>query len=362
MAHFITLTDKLAYVGRHPWHIRETGADGRSVFAGDEPVSGETLRQIALPWEPVKVPLYFAGSHAEEFTLLNRNRDLRSAEAFAIVRNDGGGLLTPGRAVSATYTPFANADLVRLGDLLVDSGEARWHTLLSMLGGRHVAGSLQAAGEITVRRGGAVIDTLAPMLMLFQAHDGTHSLEAMFTTIRPECANTVQAARSGAGKGRARIRHTASIANVEATAERIKEILGIARESFAEQADTLNALAAIDMRRRDFVEFVAQIVTGEDDVVAAARAISEAKGAAKTRLENRSVELLTCIEDGIAMANQPDTAYKAVQGVAEFIDHQRGRSATWKARNTSLGLDSALFGTGAEVKRRAVQLLLKRAA
>ncbi|MGH8530934.1 MAG: DUF932 domain-containing protein, partial [Nevskiales bacterium] len=173
MSHYISMTDKLACTGNHPWHFNTTGADGRTVMCGDEPQSGETLRKVALPWEPVKLPLFYK---SEDGTVD------RPADAFAIVRDDGLGCLTKGRAVSESYTPFLNRRFVNVGDLLVASGEAKWHTLGSLMGGRHVFGSLQAAGDVKVVGPSGIVDTLAPFLMLFSAHDGTHSLEAMFTT------------------------------------------------------------------------------------------------------------------------------------------------------------------------------------
>jgi phage/plasmid-like protein (TIGR03299 family) len=357
------MRDKLACTGQHPWHFAETNRDGRTVMVGEEPQSGETMRAVALPWEPVKVPLFFAGSHAESYAMLNRHDDLRFAESFAVVRNDGGGILTKGRAVSDSYTPFTNSQFVAIGDLLVASGEAKWHTLGSLLGGKHVYGSIQAAGDVQViGANGTLIDSLAPFLMLFSAHDGTHSLEAMFTTIRPVCHNTVTAARNEAGKGKAKIRHTLSIADTEGVADRIAEILGMARKSFEEQAAVLSDLARIQMNRTAYVEFIAQVLTGEDEVSeakAAARAKLDAEGS-KAQFERKSATLLGCIEDGIGQRALPDSGYKALQGLVEYIDHQRSRSAAWRSKNKALGLDNALFGTGDAAKRRAVQLLLRR--
>lgn len=367
MAHMIEHNDKLACTGSHPWHFAETNADGRTVMVGKEPQSGKVMLETALPWEPVKVPLFYSGSLAEGSALLNRagselgrrleTRDLRSAESFAIVRNDGQGLLTAGKAVSAAYTPFLNADMVRLGDLLVESGEAKWHTLGSLMGGRHVFGALQAAGEIVVNAGWTV-DVVTPFLMLFQAHDGTHSLEVMFTSIRPVCHNTVTAARAGARK--AKVRHTAQIGDVRNVADRVTEILGIAHESFREQQEVLSDLARIEMNRNDFVEFAAQIVTGEDEVEAARKVFRDAKGASLTKLTDKAATLLGCIENGIGQAQLPDSGYKALQGLAEFIDYQRGRSVAWRAKNKAAGLNGALFGSGAEAKKRGVELLLRR--
>ena len=362
MAHFLTMRDRLAVAGtQHPWHFNETGSDGRTVMVGsNETADGETMREAALPWEPVKVPLFYAGAHAEDSNILYRSRDLRDSGAFAIVRNDGLGCLTRGKSVGSEYTPLLNRDLVKLGSLLTATGEARWHTLGSLLGGRHIFGALQAAGEVKVRKGGAVIDTIAPYLMLFHSHDGEHSIEAMFTTIKPVCHNTVTAARSGAAK--AKIRHSSIAGDPEALAARITEILGLATSSFAEQEAVLNALAEIPMDRTGYAEFSIQMVTGEDDLEAAKAVYRNTpKGAPLTKLENKIDALHGTIENGLGLRELPDSAYKAAQGLAEFIDHQRGRSAKWRKLNKSLGLDSALFGDGAKAKTRGLELLLRRA-
>lgn len=366
MSDFITMRDKLAYTGEHPWHIGETGRDGRSVFAGDEAQDGETLRQIALPWEPVKVPLVFLREAAElrvkedASAWLKADRDLRSAEAFAILRDDGGDVLTQGRAVSEAFTPFLNRDLVKLGDLLVDNGEARWHTMGSLKGGRHVYGSIQAAGAISVRDDmDRVIDEVAPFLMLFTAHDGTHSLECMFTTVRPVCHNTVSFARQQAKGKAAKLRHTVQLSDVDGVAERITEILGLARDSFAVQAEVANSLAKIRMTTERFAEFAMQLVLDKPSYEEAAVAYGKLTKRSKENAEEKAAKLLSCIESS-KQRELPDTAYKAVQGVAEFIDWQRNRTSKWLRKNKQLGLDSALFGEGAKLKQKAQALLLAK--
>jgi hypothetical protein len=228
----------------------------------------------------------------------------------------------------------------------------------SLKGGRHVYGSIQAAGAITVRDdAGVAIDEVAPFLMLFTAHDGTHSLECLFTTIRPVCHNTVSFARSNAKGSVAKLRHTVQLSDVEVAADRISSILGMAQESFEAQAETASRLAAIRMVREDYVKFAFKMVTGQDDLGGAMAALGAGTKRTQVNIEEKAAKLLGCIEGGF-QADLPDSAYKAAQGVAEFIDHQRNRSAKWLRQNKQLGLDSALFGEGAKAKARAQRLLL----
>lgn len=366
MSHGLTKKDRMAYTGQHPWHIAVTGGN-RAFRVGDEPMPIEALREVALPWDVVKVPLLFASERAEQRIAeqsdawLRADRDLRSAKAFAILRDDGGDVLTAGRAVSEAFQPFTNAQFCELGERLVVEGNARWHTLGSLRGGSRVFGSIQAAGDIeVVGPEGRLIDVIEPFLLLANAHDGTRSLECCLTTIRPECENTVSFGLSQAKGKVARMRHTFQVTDLDHVAETVATILGIAREGFAEQAKVANVLAKLRMTADDYAAFALQVLTGEDEEAEAFAAFKALTKRARENMEAKAESLIACMT-GSLQGNLPDTAYKAAQGVGEFIDHQRARSGAWKAKNSALGLDQALFGEGRRQKDRAVRLLVKRA-
>jgi len=69
------------------------------------------------------------------------------------------------------------------------------------------------------------------------------------------------------------------------------------------------------------------------------------------RSTNRVIELIPN-QPGAAMA--PNTVWNAFNAVTYYVDHERGR-------NADSGLNAALFGEGAQVKRQALDLMMEYA-
>jgi phage/plasmid-like protein (TIGR03299 family) len=335
MGHGITKHDRLAYTGEHPWHLSDTR--GRSIRIGDEPAASALAFETALPWEPELAPIFLADG-------------TRVVGHHAVVRSDGNGALG---VVGDRYTLFPNRGLRELGEALVAQGGARWHTVGSLHGGRRVFAALAAGERIELRDGRDAID---PFLLLTAAHDGSSRLTVKFTTVRPVCHNTVTLALAGKGDTFT-ARHTASIGDVRDVAARAAEVLGIATESFKRQAEVARVLAEVPMTRSDFGTFTAELLTGLDGADAE-RAFLDAEGRSRTILRKKADELLSLFVRGIG--NEGRTLWDGLNSVTEFIDHQRGRSAAFRAKQRSLGLDSALFGDGERKKQRAVELLIRR--
>jgi phage/plasmid-like protein (TIGR03299 family) len=337
MGHGVELNDRLAYTGAHPWHLHDT--QGRSIRIGDEPAASELAFQTALPWEPMLTPVY-----------IDNGAEMGRVAGFhAVVRSDS---FAPLGVVGDRYTLFPNRGLRELGEALVSQG-ARWHTVGSLHGGRRVFAALAAGERIELRDGRDAID---PFLMLTTAHDGSSKLTVKFTTVRPVCQNTVTMALAGRGDTFT-ARHTASIGDVSDVAKRASDVLGIATESFKRQAEVARLLVDVPMSRSDFNVFTAEVLTGLDGDEAT-KAWIDAEGRSKAMLRRKGDELLALFTGGLG--NEGRTLWDGLNSVTEFIDHQRGRSEAFRAKQRSLGLDSALFGDGERKKQRAVELLLRR--
>lgn len=61
------------------------------------------------------------------------------------------------------------------------------------------------------------------------------------------------------------------------------------------------------------------------------------------------IPLPTFAEMGADLASAKGTAYGLLNAVTQFVDHERG------ARTPENRLDSAWFGAGAEIKKRALR-------
>ena len=369
MSHFV---DTMAYRGQLPWHGLGT------LVEGDWINSHALMKAAGLGWEAVKVPVsfdrgrYLQGSTVSDFQMVPGQ--------FTILRSDTAESL--GCTVGAQYECFQNAELIALGDALCATGEARWETAGSLKGGRLIWGLAQVDGSIEVSRRDGSIDKHGSYLLLNNTHDGTSHLRAMFTDIRVVCANTngfalgrnAVANRAARKRGEesdemevlARSftsRHTSGIHDRAAEAA---EALGIAIEARAEHAGTYQDLADTPMDAPSFATFCAQLLTDLDDPTEAVEKVVEVStkgGRSATILDTKGTELQRLFADCEA-GNRGEDRYDALNAVTDFIDHQRNRMAEHRRVSERLGIAeksfaSSQFGSGAQVKRRAMALLTR---
>jgi len=331
MSHFV---DTMAYVQQLPWH-------GLGTYVGEQNVDARTMQRAAqLEWSVVKAPVFD-----------RRQREIEGV--FSIERVDTA---TPFARVSvgARYEPLQNDALFGFAERLrtASGGELRWHTSGSLKGGRRVWALAQLAGEIRVERRGGQMDTSAPFLLLANSHDGSSSINILHTYVRVVCWNTLSLALAGAEMQR--IPHTKA---AEARLDDAANALGLAVQYFERSAESLQSLADTPMTRAQFGAFAAQLLTGLDDERAALEKIAESQGRTRDNLERDGAALVSAFEGG--RGNAGADRYDALNSVTEWIDHQRGRLGKYKrtAKKLEQSMDSAQFGSGAALKRRAVMLL-----
>lgn len=341
MAHMI---DSMAYAGEVPWHGLGTKLDA-------DADSATMLAAAGLEWEALKVPAFYMKGDAFE----------RVPGQYTLTRSDTGASL--GCAVGVRYVPFQNAALFAFGDALraASSDGVRWHTAGALQGGARIWALAQLAGSFEVKRSatarariGQDADTAAQFLLLMNSHGGA-SLLAQSTSVRVVCANTLAAAMAEKDQPHYRIRHTASMAE---RVEDAAEALGLAATHFAIEREVSQGLADTPMDRRGFADFVAQLLTGEDDRDAAREAVASSEGRSRAIFDRKGGELVGLFEHG--KGNAGVDRFDALNAVTEYIDHQRNRVRKWRTLDQrAQGLDSAWFGEGARIKQRAVALLTR---
>lgn len=111
--------------------------------------------------------------------------------------------------VGERYNVLQNEELFSFGDNLLDGG-GRWETAGSIKGGRQVFGSIALERE-TVLDPNGVSDVVKTYLLVNTSHDGSIAIQASVTPVRVVCANTLNLALNGRGKGAKqsfKIRHT----------------------------------------------------------------------------------------------------------------------------------------------------------
>ena len=337
MAHEV---ETMAYVGEVPWH-----GLGRNL--GSEHVDAKTMRKAAgLEWDVAKVPLYDAQG--------------REVGVWGIERTDTGECFR-GVSVGKTYQPLSNEALCDFAaDLREAAGsELQWETAGSLRSGRRVWMLARMLASITVHRRGGASDVAVPYLLLANAHDGSTGIDVRGVATRVVCKNTLGWALRENSDART-IRHTKS------AEERMREAcatMGLAFASMERQAETFQSLADTPLDTRGFATLIAQLLTERSDPEDALETLAKAEGVRKANLERDGAALMHNWQSRSGAADNAAGAdrYDALQAVTRFIDHQRGRLNVAKrtAKRALAATESSMFGTGDDMKRRALRLLAK---
>lgn len=147
-------------------------------------------------------------------------------------------------------------------------------------------------------------------------HDATGAFRVMDAINRVDCNNMLTAANHSAeNRGRLiRIPHTGNEATMAAQIEQAQRILGFATEEIKVSVRLLNDLAAIPMSTSRFTDLAERLAPIPDD--AGPRTIS-----IRTAVRDSLRELWN---DSPTLVGVPESAYRAIQVVAEYTDHYRG--------------------------------------
>jgi len=184
-------------------------------------------------------------------------------------------------------------------------------------------------------------DTVNGYLLLATACDGTLATTAQFTSIRVVCNNTLAIALANGGQA-VKVPHSTNF-----DAQAVKRQLGISVSSWDGFMYRMRTLAERKVKSHEAMNFFLRVFTDPD--------------ATATGLTNeRAIKAVQTLYDGHGkgadLISAKGTAWGLLNSVTEFVDHQR------RARSQDHRLDSAWFGQGATIKRKALDEVLKMVA
>lgn len=247
---------------------------------------------------------------------------------FATVRKDTNDVLG---VVGNRYTILQNKESFSFFDAFVGVKEAMYHTAGALgLGERiwllaKLPGYIRTIGD----------DITEKYLLLTNTHDGTGSVEIMFTPIRVVCQNTLNVGIMH-GSNKVKLRHTLNIGN---KIDEVRESLGIVNHQYQILEEASQKLATIDLTNQAFKDYLKNsgVIPKEDDKDQS------------TRAKNILDEILNLRENGkgAKMKGVKGTVWGAFNAVAEYVDHHRGGDD--KAKRAA----SLLYGSGANMKNEA---------
>ena len=219
-------------------------------------------------------------------------------------------------SVGKDYTIIQNKDAFVFFDSIVGKGQAIFETAGVLGNGERIFITAKLPKSIVI----ADIDKVDQYLLFTNTHDGSRSIEVLFTPIRVVCNNTLTAALTYA-KNRIKIRHTSS-AN-----DRLKEahkLLGIHTELYDEQEQYFNMLAETKINAEQFKTYVCNIFLTKAELLEVAMVGFNNMGElAPKKISQRKLNILDNVGKyyiggpGQRLATADDTmwgAYNAITG------------------------------------------------
>jgi len=262
MAHNIaTINGKASFMS-----VKEKAWHGLGQILNNPATSEEAIREAGLDFEVEKEPVWVPVKNVDYETakqsddvFMQRNtqgtvyNQMRVVEdRFATFRTDSGH---PFGIVGSRYEIVQNRDAFAFFDAIVGEGEAIYETAGALGDGETIFITAKLPSYIRV----GVNDDIDKYLLLTSTHDGSGSIQAMFTPIRVVCNNTLNAAlRSSAS--RVTIRHTKSVHD---NLKKAHTILGITNALSEELAGIYNNMAKVRITDKQLTDYIETVVLGD---------------------------------------------------------------------------------------------------
>lgn len=326
MAHLI---ERMMYVGKRPWHKL-----GKELPL--ELTATEALPHAGLDWSVKLQPVCTVSN-----SILADNPSMVPVEGYSAVVRESDGY--PLGVVGRKYMPIQNQDVAALADAIAGEGHALCHTAGSLDHGRRIWFLLKLPGILQV---GSDSSPIEKHLLLTTTHDGSGTYRVLFTPIRVVCANTLNLAL--AGNDGLSIRHTAGAqAQVEAAKAAMKGVL----DFYARFEVLSQALASTTYTDQQMKELAAELYPAPS---------KEAKNGVvylHPVIQKNRDKLGKLFSFGEGHETIRGTAWAAVNAVAEYVDHWRINRASEMNTPEENRIKSIWFGSGADLKSRALQII-----
>jgi len=289
----------------------------------------------------------------------NGNRKKIGTELIPLTRD--------GNTVGNVYTILQNVDAFAFVDeLLGDNSLECYETAGSLGQGEKVWLLVKIPSQLKIGKNGK--DIIEPYICFTNTHDGTGSVHGFLTTVRVVCQNTLNMALRQTQKtthinndgsvhgssletsGAFKIRHTGQVMN---RIDQARTGLGIVLEDLARMEVGINTMYDTKITKKQAIEFF------EDALDAKVGKNGEITTAAK-RVIDASVKALshpTNKVDGMR-----GTAWAAFNALTYTLDHSNTikMSGGKKGSNDMKKVEATIFGSVADKKEKAFQMLLSR--
>jgi phage/plasmid-like protein (TIGR03299 family) len=338
MAHEITIREngraEAFYAGTPAWH-------GLGTVVENAPNSAEAMKLAGMLWEVEQRPIYTVAEFEDidpDGDEIIRKERIQIADKVANVRADNNVVLG---VVGKGYTPVQNADSFAFVDGLVADGEIRYESAGTLKGGKITWLLARMPGQLIVGDG----DATDQYILFCNSHDGSKAVRVLPTAVRVVCNNTLTLALRQSTKIFS-IRHTGQIMT---RLDEARKVLGLVKTDFLAYGEKAKRLVDVKMSMTQFRSYLTQVFE-------LPKTVDELTSHQKKVIESTIYNFRNDSKQqafGIA-----GTAWAGLNAVTQYVDHdmtviRSGQKSS--AQRAESRMNSALFGTGATVKNRALE-------
>ena len=251
-------------------------------------------------------------------------------ERFATVRTDNN---VPLGIVGSKYHVIQNHEAFSFIDSIIGEGQADYETVGCLGQGETVFITCKLKEEMIINK-----DHIDKYLLLSMSHDGSSSINVMFTPIRVVCNNTLSLALK-AGSNKFTIRHTK---NAKDKLEYAKKVLGLVDRETLAYKEAFGHLAKITVFDTDVPKIIKSAFKIKEDEY----------GDISSRSNNVVRDVLKYYNIGVGQEDIKGTAWGVFNGITGYL--QNGKSYT----DSETKFKNTFMTSGAEIRNRTFELLV----
>jgi len=334
MAHEIDMSNgraNMAFVGNRKdiWH-----GLGHEITPDDS--LDDCVRKAGLDWRVIQCPSYAALASTDFDHIPAADRFREVPDNFFHCRSDTGAVLGFATDSYRVHQPREMVDFMRqfVG---VDS-RFKIDTLGSLKGGRVIWAMASFADEFTIAN-----DKHKARLLITTSFDSTMATIAKATMTRVVCNNTLSMSLYDSS-AEVRVRHNTKFDGQAAAAK-----LGAIAQGFTQYKALGDAMLQVQLSAKEISDFFKSLLdipfdAKQEDV--------------STKKLNNFEALKRAYGDTVQEGTAPLTSWAALNAVTRFVDHTKHIKNTANPESRVL---SAEFGSGANMKAKALELLIPAA-
>jgi len=309
------------------WHYGDTSH--QIILPGD---SLDTIRAKAgMDWKLQRSKVRFAtapGQGVESFAEM--------PDQHVILRSDNK---SPLGIVSDKFKLVQPAQVLEFFRDLTERAGFHIETAGTLFGGRKFWTLASIGDSCEIVPG----DKVGGYLLLATACDGSMATTGQFTTVRVVCNNTLSMSMQAGGKQKITHRTTFS-------PEAMRDKLGIAHEMFGDFARSSARLADKTVSRDRAERLLLSLLAPKVEAKGAAATLPELEKVTDSAAFKKILALFDGDGKGSRLDGVKGTAWGWLNAVTEYADHHV------RATSAENRIHSAWFGTGADLKDRALEL------